>query len=53
MKGGKKIGLKDIADYGSNPDTDDLADDSDLDTSTRKKQTKWHMNHSKHHTFNQ
>ena len=29
-----QVGLKNIADYGSDANTDDLADDSDLDTST-------------------
>ena len=33
-KGGVKIGLKDVDDYGSDPDTDALAEDSDLDVST-------------------
>ena len=33
-RGGDKIGLKHIDDYGSDVDTDDLANDSDLDTST-------------------
>ena len=32
-KGGKKVGLKDLDAY-SDANTDDLADDSDLDTST-------------------
>ena len=31
---GQKVGLKHIDDYGSDVDTDDLANDSDLDTST-------------------
>ena len=31
-----QVGLKNIADYGSDANTDDLADDSDLDTSTRE-----------------
>ena len=35
-KGGVKVGLKDVDDYGSDPDTDALADDSDLDISTCK-----------------
>ena len=35
-RGGQKVGLKHIDDYGSDVDTDDLANDSDLDTSTRK-----------------
>ena len=33
---GQKVGLKHIDDYGSDVDTDDLANDSDLDTSTCK-----------------
>ncbi|XP_067932252.1 myosin-2 heavy chain-like [Watersipora subatra] len=35
-KGGQRVGLKNLADYGSDADTDDLANDSDLDTSTLK-----------------
>ena len=35
MKGGKKVGLKHIDQY-SDANTDDLANDSDLDTSTCK-----------------
>ena len=31
-----QIGLKALGDYGSDADTDDLAGDSDLDTSTCK-----------------
>ena len=34
-KGGKKVGLKGLDAY-SDANTDDLADDSDLDVSTRK-----------------
>ncbi|KAI0222505.1 hypothetical protein LSAT2_026249 [Lamellibrachia satsuma] len=37
-RGGDKIGLKHIDDYGSDVDTDDLANDSDLDTSTLRGQ---------------
>lgn len=33
---GKKIGTKGIHEYGSEFDTDDLADDSDLDVDTCK-----------------
>lgn len=35
-KGGEKIGLRGAEDYGSEVGTDELADDSDLDTSTLK-----------------
>ena len=32
----KKIGTKRLSEYGSDVDTDDLAEDSDLDVSTRE-----------------
>lgn len=35
-KGGKTVGLKRIEDYGKEQNSDDLANDSDLDTSTLK-----------------
>ena len=38
-KGGKKVGLKGIDQYSDGANTDDLADDSDLDTSTCKSKT--------------
>jgi len=34
--GKKKIGTKGIDEYGSNPNSSDLANDSDLDVDTRK-----------------
>lgn len=34
VKDGKTVGLKAVDDYASDANTDDLADDSDLDTST-------------------
>jgi hypothetical protein len=33
---GKKIGMKTLADYGSDVNTDDLANDSDFDVTTCK-----------------
>ena len=33
-KGGVKVGLKNVDDFESDADTDDLAEDSDLDVST-------------------
>ena len=36
IKHWSQVGLKSLADYGSDADTDDLANDSDLDTSTCK-----------------